>query len=196
MKTLLFILFLIAQAFGVSFDADDFNNFENIHNPIPELLLWRSTYRHRFDKLYPTIFAVPTTDPAEPLGERTVGWILSPAEGYREWWNEEPCLYITINGLAKSITIATAKRPGWIRKNVVVDCFDIDGEQIAHNFTNIGRRFTTAVGEYTISSVAIWTSGQMSIDDIEIDHIPEPATLGLVSLGLLIISGKKRRYIK
>lgn len=181
-STFIIALLLTTQVFGtlVGFDADDFADYENISSPMPEMNLWRSTYRHRFDKLYSTIFAVPST----VLGERSIGYNLA---GYFEYWDEEPCLYITINGLAKSITISTANRPNWIRKTVVVDAWDIDGNQVAHNFTNIGRRFTTNVGEYTISSVAIWTTGQMAIDDIEIDHIPEPTTLLLLGLGAFLL---------
>ena len=153
----IFILILASPAFGtlVGFDADDFSDYENMHTPIPEMTLWRSYHMQNPDERYDyRVFAVPSTD--NLLGERSIGWLLSPAEGYHEWWDYEPCLYITINGLAKSIRISTANKPNWLRKNVVVDLFDIDGNQVAHNFTNIGRRFTTyVVGEYTISSVAI-----------------------------------------
>ncbi len=184
------VLVLTTQVFGVlvGFDADDFTDYQNIHTPIPEMTLWRLDYREQFDKIYDKIFAVPST--GNLLGDRSIGWMLSPAEGHHEWWDEEPCLYIEINGIAKSISITTANRPNWIRKNVVVDAWDIDGNQVAHNFTNIGRRFTTNVGEYTISSVAIWTAGQMSIDDIEIDYIPEPATILLLGLGVLLLRRK------
>lgn len=186
---ILTILLLTTQAFGtlVGFDADDFADYENMHTPVPEMTLWRSYDMQNPDKRYDyKVFAVPSTD--NLLGERSIGWLLSPAEGYHEWWDEEPCLYIEINGLAKSISISTANRPNWIRKTVVVECFDIDGNQVAQNFTNIGRNnFITDVGEYTISSVVIYTSGQMSIDEIEIDHIPEPATLLLLGLGMVLL---------
>ena len=114
-----------------------------------------------------------------------------PRWDWLDYWSDGPYLYITINGLAKSITIGTANKPNWIRKNVIVDCWDIDGNRVAHNFTNIGRsRFTTNVGEYTISSVVIWTVGMMSVDNIEIDHIPEPATLLLLGLGMVLLGRK------
>lgn len=185
------LLLLTTQAFGVlvGFDADDFADYENMHTPVPEMTLWRSYDMQNPDERYDyKVFAVPSTD--NLLGERSIGWLLSPAEGYHEWWAYEPCLYIEINGLAKSIHIETANRPNWIRKTVVVDCWDIDGNQVAHNFDNIGGGLTTNVGEYTISSVAIWTSGQMAIDDIKIEHIPEPATLLLLGLGALLFMRK------
>jgi len=180
---ILLSLFLTAQAFGtlITLDADDFTDYENINEPIPEMNLWRLDYRDQFDKIYDKVFAIPSTD--NFLGERSIGWMLSPAEGYHEWWDEEPCLYIELNGLASSITIDTANRPNWIRKTVIVDCWDIDGNQVAHNFDDIGGRLTTNVGEYTISSVSIWTTGQMSIDKIQIEHIPEPTTLLILGLG-------------
>ena len=188
--TIVFItLFLAVRASGVmvGFDADDFADYENMHTPVPEMTLWRSYHMQNPDERYDyQVFAVPSTD--NLLGERSIGWLLSPAEGYHEWWDYEPCLYIEINGLASLIRIKTANRPNWIRKTVVVDCFNIDGNQVAHNFDNIGGWLTTNVGEYTISSVAIWTTGQMSIDDIEIDYIvPEPATLLLLGLGSLVL---------
>ena len=190
MRYLLIILFLTAQAFGtmVGFDADDFSDNENMHTPIPEMTLWRSTYRHRFDKLYTDVFAITSSDPAKPLGERVIGSAMLPRWDWWDYWSDGPYLYITINGLAKSITITTANKPNWIRKTVIVDCFDIDGNQVAHNFTNIGRRFTTNVGEYTIKSVCIWTVGMMSVDDIEINHIPEPTTLLLLGLGAFLLT--------
>ena len=195
--TIVFItLFLTVRAFGVTvgFDADDFSDYENIHTPVPEMTLWRSTYQYKFDKLYSNVFAAPSSDPAKPLGERVIGNSspLSP-QGLEDYWGYEPCLYITINGLAKEIIISTANHPNWIRKTFTVDCFDIDGVQVAHNFKNIGSRLSTDVGEYTISSVVIYTTGIMSIDDIEIDYIvPEPSTMALLLLGLPVLWRKYR----
>lgn len=190
-------LLLTMPVFGtvVGFDADDFSDHENMHTPIPEMTLWRSTYMHRFDKLYSTIFAVPSTDPTKPLGDRVIGWLISPVAGYSDYWFDEPYLYITINGLASSIRIKTANKPNWIRKTVVVDCFDIDGNQVAHNFDNIGGWLTTNVGEYTIKSVCIWTVGMMSIDNIEINHIPEPSTFLLLGLGVVLLGRKSRTSV-
>lgn len=192
--TLFAALLLTTQVCGtlVGFDADDFNDYENIHSPIPELNLWRSKYRDQFDKLYSTIFAVPATDPAKPLDDRVIGWLISPAAGYSDYWFDDydPYLYITINGLAKSITVSTANKPNRLRKTVVVQCWDIDSNQVANNFDDIGGRLTTNVGEYTISSVVIWTGGSMAIDNIEIDHIPEPTTILLLGLGMVLLKKK------
>jgi len=182
-------LFLTTQVFGtlISFDADDFADDENMHTPVPEMTLWRTAYGYGFDKLYTDVFAITSSDPAKPLGERVIGAKMIPRWDWWDYWSDEPFLYITINGLAKSISIRTANRPNWIRKTVIVDAWDIDGNQVAHNFDDIGGRLTTNVGEYTISSVAIYTSGMMSIDEIEIDHIPEPATILLLGLGMVLL---------
>jgi hypothetical protein len=177
-----------AQATLVSFDADSFADYENMHQPVPEIFLWRSTYHHRWDKLYDKIFAVPSTD--NLLGQRSIGWILSPAEGYQEWWNEEPSLYIEIDGLAKSFRLSTKNRPNWLRKTCIVDCYDEDGIMVAHNFQNTGSTFTTDTGQYNIASISIWTSGQMSLDNFRVDMIPEPATLLLFGFGAVLLRKK------
>ena len=173
---------------GLLFAADSFTDYENMHQPAPEVLLWKSTYHHRWDKLYDKIFAVPSTDGL--LGQRSIGWfgwVGSGSNTYQEWWDEEPSLYIEIDGLARSITLSTSNRPNWIRKTVIVDCYDGSGVQVAHNFTNIGRHFTTDTGQYNIASVSIWTSGQMSLDNFRVDMIPEPATILILGLGLLFV---------
>lgn len=189
-SALLLVLFLTMPGFAtiVGFDADDFNDLENMHTPIPEMTLWRSKYQHRFDKLYTDVFAISSSDPAKPLGERVIGSAMLPRWDWWDYWSDAPYLYIEINGLARSISMETANHPNWIRKDVVVQCYDIDGNRVANYFTNIGRHFTVNVGEYTIKSVCIWTVGMMSVDDIEIDHIPEPSTIALFSFGLLFLA--------